>query len=89
MEGITVTAFGHISSLLGAREVVLACDTPLMVSAILDELRNRYPLFSNYLGQLKDIEENLLILAQSRELQMNSLVQPGEELVLVTPISGG
>jgi molybdopterin converting factor small subunit len=89
MQGIKVTAFGHISSLLGAREVVLASDGPLPVSAILDELRSRYPLFSNYLGQLKDVEENLLILAHSRELQMSSLVQPGEELVLVTPISGG
>lgn len=89
MQGIKVTAFGHISSLLGAREVVLASDAPLAVSAILDELRSQYPLFSNYLGQLKDVEENLLILADSRELQLSSLVQPGEELVLVTPISGG
>ena len=91
MQGIKITAFGHISSLLGAREMVLACDGPLTVSAILDELRSRYPLFSIYLGQLHDIEEFLLILNDSREIemQMQSLVQPGEELVLVTPISGG
>jgi molybdopterin converting factor small subunit len=89
MQGITVMAFGHISSLLGAREVVLDCGGALPVSAILDELRSRYPLFSDYLGQLKDVEEYLLILVDSREMQMSSLVQPGEELVLVTPVSGG
>jgi len=90
MQGITVTTFGHITSLLGAREVVLPCDHPLQVSTILDELRSRYPLFANYLGQLNDdIEENLLILADDREMQLNSLVQPGGELVLVTPMTGG
>jgi molybdopterin converting factor small subunit len=89
MQGVTITAFGHISSLLGAREVVLACDHPLPVSAILDELKSKYPLFSNYLGQLHDIEEYLLILNDNREMQLHSLVQPGEELVLVTPVSGG
>jgi molybdopterin converting factor small subunit len=89
MQAVTIKAFGHISSLLGASEVALACDGPLPVKAILDELGSRYPLFSNYLGQLNDIEEYLLILTDSREMQLDSLVQPGEKLVLVTPISGG
>ena len=53
------------------------------------ELKSRYPLFSNYLGQLNNIEESLLILADNREMHLHSLVQPGEKLVLVTPISGG
>ena len=35
MQAVTIKAFGHISSLLGAREVVLACDSPLQVNAIL------------------------------------------------------
>jgi hypothetical protein len=30
-----------------------------------------------------------MIGAGSREMQLDSLVQPGEELVLVTPVSGG
>jgi len=89
MQGITVTAFGHISALIGARQVVLASDVPMPVRAILDELISRYPMFSNYVGKLNDVEEYLLVLSDSREMQMNSLVQPGEELVLVTPISGG
>jgi molybdopterin converting factor small subunit len=74
---------------LGARKIVLACEGPLPVSTILDELRSRYPLFSNYLGQLSNIEEFLLILSDSHEIQLHTLVQPGEELVLVTPVSGG
>jgi len=60
----------------------------LPVSVILDELRSRYPLFSKFLGQL-DVEDNMMIRCGSREMQSNSMVQPGEELVLITPISGG
>ena len=89
MRTVTIKAFGYISSLLGSTEVVLACDGPLPVNAILNELMRQYPPFSNYVGKLNDIEECLLILSDSRELQLDSLVQPGEKLMLVTPVSGG
>jgi hypothetical protein len=68
---------------------LLACDGPLQVSTILEELRSRYPLFSNYLDQLREIEGNLMIGSGGLEMRLSSMVQPGEELVLVTPISGG
>ena len=55
---------------------------PVAVNAILDELKSRCPLFSNYFGQLNNIEESLLILADNREMHLHSLVQPGEKLVL-------
>jgi molybdopterin converting factor small subunit len=89
MQAITIKGLGHISSLLGSSEVMVACDYPVPVSAILDELRSRYPLFSNYVGQLENIEESVLILADGRDMQLDSLVEPGKQLVLVTPISGG
>ncbi|MGA2989214.1 MAG: hypothetical protein ABSD88_01980 [Candidatus Korobacteraceae bacterium] len=89
MQPIKIKAFGHISSLLEGRQVVLACDGPLQVSTILEELRSRYPLFSNYLDQLREIEGNLMIGSGGLEMRLSSMVQPGEELVLVTPISGG
>ncbi len=89
MRTVTIKAIGYISSLLGDTEVVLACDSPLPVNAILNELKRQYPAFSNYVGKLNDIEECLLILRDSRELQSDSLVQPGEKLMLVTPVSGG
>ena len=89
MQAITIKGLGHISSLLGSSEVMVACDYTVPVSAILDELRSRYPLFSNYVGQLENIEESVLILADGRDMQLDSLVEPGKQLVLVTPISGG
>ena len=89
MQPVTIRAFGHISSLLGASEVTLACHGPLPVKAILHELGSQYPLFSNYLGQVNDIEEYLLILTEGREMRLDSMVQPGEKLILVTPVSGG
>ena len=89
MQPIKITAFGHICSLLGGREVMLDCDGPLPVSAILEELRSRYPLFSNYLGQPPDLHNNLMIGSGSQEMKLTSMVQPGQQLVLVTPISGG
>jgi len=88
MQAITIKAVGPVSSLLGTRETVIASDSPLQVSVILDELRSRYPLFSKYLGQL-EIVDNLMINCGAREMQLDSMVQPGEELVLITPISGG
>jgi molybdopterin converting factor small subunit len=89
MQSIKVTAVGHISLLLGAREIVLDCDGPLTVSAILDELRTRSPRFAEYLGELRDIEDYLMIGLGGRAMQLHSVVKPGEELVLVTPVSGG
>jgi hypothetical protein len=88
MQSITVKAVGPVSSLLETSETVVTCDSPLPVSVILDELRIRYPLFSKFLGQL-DVEDNLMIRCGGREMQFDSMVQPGEELLLLTPISGG
>ena len=89
MQHISVKAFGHISVLLGAGLVVLPCDGPLQVAAILAELRARYPLFSNYLEQQREIKDSLMIGSGGLEMRLDSVVEPGEELVLVTPISGG
>ncbi len=89
MPQIKIRAFGHIASLLGSREVMLSCDGPLPVSAILQELRSRYPLFANYLRQQREITDNLMIGNGGLELRLDSIVEPGQELVLVTPVSGG
>lgn len=87
--GITITAFGYISSLLGAREVVVPCDSQLPVSSILAQLKSRYPLFSDYMSQINDLDESLLIARDGKIETSDSIINPGEELVLVTPISGG
>lgn len=88
MQAITVKTFGSVSQLLGFAKADVACDHPLPLSAVLEELRRRYPLFSKYLSQLGD-EVNLVISCAGRELQLDSMVQPGEELLLLTPIAGG
>ena len=63
---VTINAIGYISSLLGTSEVTVACDSPVPVSTILDELSSKYPLFSKYVGKLENIEESVLILADSQ-----------------------
>jgi molybdopterin converting factor small subunit len=87
--GITIKAFGYISTLLGASAVFLDCDSQLAVSAILDRLASDYPSFSNYIREMKDIDENLLILRNGQTEDLDSLINPGDELILVTPVSGG
>ena len=87
MQSIKVIAFGHIAALLGAREVVLDCDGPMRVGAILDELRRRSPRFTGYLGE--SIEEYLMIGIGGRAMPLDSVVEPGGELLLVPPVSGG
>jgi hypothetical protein len=59
------------------------------VSAILETLKRSYPPFSAYLGQQPELLDTLMIGIGIREMQLDSLVHPGEELVLVTPVSGG
>jgi hypothetical protein len=87
---VTIKALGHISFLLGAGERIVLCDRRVPVSSILAQLKSTYPLFSEYLGELHKSEDMLLILrGDGRELNLNSMVEPGEELILVTPISGG
>ncbi|MGA2963699.1 MAG: MoaD/ThiS family protein [Candidatus Korobacteraceae bacterium] len=89
LAGITIKALGHISSLVGASEVVLDCDSQLMVSAILDRLGSAYPAFSNYIRAVKDIDESLLIVRNGHIENLDSVINPGDELILVTPVSGG
>jgi molybdopterin converting factor small subunit len=89
LAGITIKAFGHISSLVGANEVLLECDSQLMVSAILERLGSAYPSFSNYVRAAKDIDETLLIVRNGHIENLDSVINPGDELILVTPVSGG
>ena len=85
--GVTIKALGHIAALLGTREVIVPCDGQLSVSALVAQLRSSYPLFADYLTQLD--EDNLLVLRDGAIQHRGSMVSPGEELTLVTPISGG
>ena len=88
MQFITLRTIGSVSSLVGFHEATVSCNGPLTLSAILDELKGRYPLFSKYLGRA-DIEDNLMICCADRELHLDSTVQPGDKLLLITPVSGG
>ena len=56
---------------------------------ILAQLGERYPLFAKYMSQSPDYEEYLLVVRQSQIEQPDSIIYPGEVLVLVTPVSGG
>ena len=87
--GVTIKAFGYISSLLGTSEVTIPCDRQLPLSAILAQLKNNYPSLSQYLPQHNSLEEHLLILCNGKEQNLDSIIHPGEEVILVTPISGG
>lgn len=87
--GITILAFGYISTLLGTRKIVLPCEGPLTVSSVLAELKTRYPSFSQYVGEVNDVEESLLILLEDETAGPESIVHSGDKLILVTPMSGG
>jgi molybdopterin converting factor small subunit len=87
--GITIKAFGHIASLLGASEIILACDSRLTVSEVLDRLGSAHPSFFNYVRERKYIDESLLVVCNGRIETLDSLINPGDELILVTPVSGG
>ena len=75
--------------MLGASEVSLDCASPLPVNAILDRLGSAYPSFSNYVREAKYMDESLLILRNGQTEDLDSLINPGDVLILVTPVSGG
>ena len=87
--GITIIAFGYISSVLGTREVTISCDSQLPLRALQSQLRNSYPAFSEFLAQLEKSEDSLLVLRNGEKLDLDSIICPSEELILATPISGG
>lgn len=86
---VTIKAFGPISSLLGAAEVTVPCGGPLAVSSILAQLKDGYPLFAKYLSQSNDVEQIMLVVRNGNIERLDSIIHPGEILILVTPISGG
>jgi len=88
MRPITVRTFGSVAALVGFGEAIVSCDGPLPLAAILDVLGNRYPVFSSYLSR-GDAEDNLMICCGDQKLHVDSMVQPGAELLLITPIAGG
>jgi molybdopterin converting factor small subunit len=61
----------------------------LPVSAILDRLGSASPSFSNYVRDEKYLDESLLILRNGQTEDLDSLIHPGDVLILVTPVSGG
>jgi molybdopterin converting factor small subunit len=74
---------------LGASEVSLDCDGLLAVSEVLYRLGSTYPLFFNYIRGEKYIDESLLVVRNGHIETLDSLINPGDELILVTPVSGG
>jgi molybdopterin converting factor small subunit len=75
--------------LLGASEVSLDCDSRLSVSEVLNRLGSAYPSFFNYVRGEKYIDESLLVVRNGHIETLDSLINPGDELILVTPVSGG
>jgi molybdopterin converting factor small subunit len=75
--------------LLGASEVSLDCDGRLAVSEVLDRLGSAYPSFFNYIRGEKYLDESLLVVRNGNIETLDSLINPGDELILVTPVSGG
>jgi molybdopterin converting factor small subunit len=75
--------------LLGASEVSLDCDGRLAVSEVLDRLGSTHPSFFNYVRGEKYLDESLLVVRNGNIETLDSLINPGDELILVTPVSGG
>jgi len=75
--------------LLGASELSVDCDGRLTVSEVLDQLGSAHPSFCNYIRGEKYIDESLLGVRNGNIETLDSLINPGDELILVTPVSGG
>ncbi len=87
--GVHIKAFGHISTLLGATDLDVACDGAVPVRSMLSQLARERPSFAAYIGDLHDVDEKLLVVRSGKIQDLDSIVAPGDDVILVTPIGGG
>ena len=87
--GVTIKAFGPISSMLGASEVNFPCEGQLEVRSLVERLGEVYPGLAKYMSQANSFEDHLLVVRGGQIVEADAIVHPGDVLTMVTPIAGG
>lgn len=79
--GIRLVYFAQVAELAGTRNETLSCDAPLSGSELLQQLEARYPRLAP-VGRLK-------LAVNQRHAQHDVVIQPGDEVAVFEPVTGG
>ena len=74
--------FARLSELTGIREIEVEVNKGTTVSSLFQELCNRYP-------ELSDYENRLMFAVNAEYVDATQILQGGEEIALIPPVSGG
>lgn len=77
----TIKLFGITREIVGAKQQVIASDSPLNVEALLALLKEQYP-------PLKSIR-SLLVAVNSEYANPETMIDFSAEIALIPPVSGG
>lgn len=80
-ETIKVLYFAQVAELTGTRQESWPCPAPVVASAWLDDLQSRYP-------QLAPVAR-LKLAVNQYHVAHDSTIQPGDEVAVFEPVTGG
>lgn len=78
---IRLVYFAQVAELAGTRQEMLSCAAPLSGSDLLQRLQERYPRLAP-VGRLK-------LAVNQRHAQHDVVIQPGDEVAVFEPVTGG
>ncbi|MEL6388671.1 MAG: MoaD/ThiS family protein [Bacteroidota bacterium] len=81
MSSITIIAYGIAKDIIGGRTISWPVDGVLSISRLKDSLVKKYPAFSKLTQFRMAVNESY----QTDEYQ----ISPGDEVVIIPPVSGG
>lgn len=87
---VKVKLFGALAMAAGAREVGVPLDEGATVTDMLDRLSGLYPGLQRFLPEGPErLLDALMVVVGRAEAEPDQQLQPGEEVVLILPVSGG
>ncbi len=79
---VNVRFFATVKDLVGADEIELMLEEGALASRVLDHLAERYPRLSGW-------RKHLRLAVNSEYAEGTRLLQDGDEVAIIPPVSGG
>ncbi|WP_109831162.1 MoaD/ThiS family protein [Reichenbachiella versicolor] len=78
---VTIVAYGIARDIIGTSELILKVDEGITVKDMLTLVKRKFPDFEKL--------TSLLLAVNEEYVEENHIVESGDELVLIPPVSGG
>ena len=78
---IKLTAYGIARDILESRNIEFECKSGTTIGSLMEELTQAYPLLANLTSVAFAVNEEYA--------QLDYHIQPGDQIVIIPPVSGG